>query len=118
MERFVDAFERFDLDQLVALLTGDARLTMPPEPIEFRGPRPIAGFLTEHLWGLDLRLVPIRANGQPGLVVYHADPSTPIWRASSLVVLGLRGEQICRITRFAALGLVARFGLPRTMPRD
>src|SRR5579863_7995980 len=43
VERFVDAFERFDLDRLVALLTGDARLTMPPEPIEFRGPRPIAG---------------------------------------------------------------------------
>jgi hypothetical protein len=34
------------------------------------------------------------------------------------VVLTLRGEQVCGVTRFAALGLVARFGLPRTLPRD
>ena len=118
VERFVDAFDRFDLDRLVALLTDDARLTMPPEPIEFRGPLPIAGFLQEHLWGQELKLVPTRANNQPALVAYHADPCAPIWRASSLVVLTLRGEQVCGVTRFAALGLVARFGLPRTLPRD
>ena len=79
---------------------------------------PIAGFLQEHLWGQELKLVPTRANNQPALVVYHADPCAPIWRASSLVVLTLRGEQVCGVTRFAALGLVARFGLPRTLPRD
>ncbi|MFJ9153433.1 sigma factor-like helix-turn-helix DNA-binding protein [Streptomyces sp. NPDC102270] len=45
VDRFVDALEHFDLDRLVALLTQDARLTMPPEPFEFRGPRAIAGFL-------------------------------------------------------------------------
>ncbi len=111
-------FERFDLDRLVALLTDDARLTMPPEPIEFRGPLPIAGFLQEHLWGLELKLVPTRANNQPALVTYHADPCAPIWRASSLVVLSLRGEQVCGITRFAALGHLARFGLPRTLRQD
>jgi RNA polymerase sigma-70 factor (TIGR02960 family) len=118
VERFVDAFERFDLDRLVALLTDDARLTMPPEPVEFRGPVPIADFLREHLWGQELKLVPTRANNQPALVAYHADPCAPIWRASSLVVLSLRGEQVCGITRFAALCLVGRFGLPRTLPRD
>ena len=118
VERFVDAFERFDLDRLVALLTDDARLTMPPEPIEFRGPLPIAGFLRDHLWGLELKLVPTRANNQPALVTYHADPCAPIWRASSLVVLSLRGEQVCGITRFAALGHLARFGLPRTLRQD
>src|SRR5262250_182222 len=63
VERFVDAFERFDLGQLVALLTDDARLVMPPEPIEFRGPRVVAGFLKEHLWGDEVKLVPTRANG-------------------------------------------------------
>ena len=49
VERFVDAFERFDLDRLVALLTDDARLTMPPEAVEFRGLAAIAGFLESHL---------------------------------------------------------------------
>src|SRR5262249_51614022 len=38
VERFVDAFERFDVDELVAVLADDARLAMPPEPFEFRGP--------------------------------------------------------------------------------
>jgi RNA polymerase sigma-70 factor (TIGR02960 family) len=121
VERFVDAFERYDLDRLVALLTGDARLTMPPEPIEFRGPQAITGYLQSHLppfWGQEVKFLPTRANNQPALVLYLPDPCAPIWRASSLVVLTLRGEQVCGITRFGALGLVARFGLPRTLPRD
>jgi RNA polymerase sigma-70 factor (ECF subfamily) len=116
VERFVDAFERFDLDQLVVLLTGDARLTMPPEPAEFRGPQAIAGYL-EHLRGQELKFVPTRANDQPALAYYLADPCAPIWRASGLVVLTLRGNRVCAITRFGSLGLLGRFGLPRTLPR-
>ena len=119
VERFVDAFERFDLDRLLALLTEDARLTMPPEPVEFRGPQAIAGFLREsHIWGQEHKLIPTRANGQPALVFYLADPCAPIWRASSFVVLTLRGNQVSVITRFGDRGLLARFGLPRTLPRD
>ena len=118
VERFVDAFERFDLDRLVALLTQDARLTMPPEPAEFRGPPAIARFLDFHFRGQQFKIVPTRANDQPAIVVYLADPRAPIWRASSLVVLTLRGNQICAITRFGDRALLARFGRPRTLPRD
>jgi hypothetical protein len=118
VERFVDAFERFDLDRLVALLTGDARLTMPPEPVEFRGPLAIAGFFESHLWGAELKLVSTRANDQPALALYLADPCAPIWRVSSLAVLTLRGNRVCAITRFGDRALFARFGLPRTLPRD
>jgi RNA polymerase sigma-70 factor (TIGR02960 family) len=118
VERFVDAFERFDLDRLVALLTEDVRLTMPPEPTEFRGALDVTGYLREHLRGQELKLVPTRANHQPALVVYLADPCAPIWRASSLVVLALREDRVCAITRFAPSGLLALFGLPRTLPRD
>ena len=118
VERFVDAFERFDLDQLVTLLTEDARLTMPPEPVEFRGPLAIAGYLRAHLGGQDVKLVPTRANNQPALALYLSDPCAPIWRVSSLVVLTLRGSRVCMITRFGDRGIFARFGLPRTLPRD
>jgi RNA polymerase sigma-70 factor (TIGR02960 family) len=118
VDRFVSAFERFDLDELVALLTDDARLTMPPEPAEHLGPRPIAGFLVGSHRGQDVRLLPTRANGQPALVLYLPDPSAPIWRASGLIVLTLRGNQIRALTRFGNLGLLARFGFPRTLPRD
>ena len=116
VERFVDAFERFDLDQLVTLLTEDARLTMPPEPFEIQGPLAITGFLREHLQ--EAKIIPTRANHQPALAFYYADPRAPIWRASSLVVLTLRGDRVSVITRFSDRGLLARFGLPRTLPRD
>src|SRR6516165_1622364 len=89
VDRFVDAFERGDLNRLVALLTEDARLTMPPEPVEFRGPRAIAGFLEFHFRGQEFKIVSTRANDQPAIVVYLADPCAPIWRASSPVVLTL-----------------------------
>jgi RNA polymerase sigma-70 factor (TIGR02960 family) len=116
VDRFVSAFERFDLDELVALLTADARLTMPPEPAEHRGPQDIAGFLLASHAGLDLKFLPTRANGQPALVLYLRDPSAPVWRASCLVVLTLRGGRIGGLTRFGNLGLLARFGFPRLLP--
>jgi RNA polymerase sigma-70 factor (TIGR02960 family) len=68
VDRFVSAFQRFDLEELVALLTDDARLTMPPQPAEYRGPEPIARFLTSHQ-RQELKLLPARANGQPALVL-------------------------------------------------
>ena len=117
--RFVDALERFDLDQLVALLTEDARFTMPPEPVEFRGPAEIAGFFRQlPFWGEDLKVVLTRANNQPAVVYYLPDPCAPIWRAGSIVVLALRGDQVCTLTRFGDHGLLGRFGLPRTLPRQ
>jgi RNA polymerase sigma-70 factor (TIGR02960 family) len=118
VDRFVSAFERFDLEELVSILTDDARLTMPPEPVEHRGSRPIAGFLIEIHAGQDLKLLPARANSQPALVLYLPDPNAPIWRACGFIVLTLRGNQIHALTRFTDLGIIARFGFPRTLPRD
>lgn len=119
VDRFVDALQHFDVGRLVALLTTDARLAMPPEPVEFRGPRAIAGFLGgRSFWGQELKIVRTRANGQPALVYYLPDPCAPLWRAGSLTVLTLRGEQVSALTRFGDHGLLARFGLPRTLPRE
>jgi RNA polymerase sigma-70 factor (ECF subfamily) len=70
------------------------------------------------IWGRELKFIPTRANNQPALVLYLADPRAPLWRASSLVVITLRGGQVSTLTRFGDLGLLARFGLPRTLPRD
>lgn len=47
---------------------------MRPEPVEFRGPLPIAGYL----WGQELKLVPTRANSQPALALYLPDPCAPL----------------------------------------
>ena len=119
VDRFVDALEHFDLDGLVALLTDDARLTMPPESREFRGPQAIAGFLGgRSVLGPELKVVRTRANDQPAFVYYVPDPCAPIWRVGSIMVLTLRGGRVSAVTRFGDVGLLARFGLPRTMPRE
>ena len=117
--RFVDALEHFDLDRLVALLTEDARFTMPPEPVEFRGPQAIEGFFRRlPFWGEELKVVLTRANNQPAMVYYLPDPCAPIWRAGSIMVLALQGDRVCALTRFGDHGLLARFGFPRTLARD
>jgi RNA polymerase sigma-70 factor (TIGR02960 family) len=118
VERFVEAFERGDLDQVVALLTEDAKLAMPPEPFECHGPRAIAEFLQGRgFWGPGLTLVPTRANQQPafGYLPYLPDPTSSVPRASGLMVLTLSRDHISMLTRFGGKGTLARFGLPRTL---
>jgi RNA polymerase sigma-70 factor (TIGR02960 family) len=117
--RFIDALEHFDLDQLVAVLTQDVRLTMPPEPVEFQGAGAVAGFLRElPFWGQELKIILTRANNQPAFVYYVPDPCAPIWRAGSIMVLTMQGNRISGLTRFGDHGLLGRFGFPRTLPRD
>ena len=118
VDRFVSAFQRFDVQELVSLLTADARVTMPPQPFAHEGPEQIARFLVGAHRGLEMKFVLARANGQPAFVLYLPDPQAPIWRASGLIVLTLRGEQIQALTRFGDLSILARFGYPRTLPRD
>jgi RNA polymerase sigma-70 factor (TIGR02960 family) len=115
--RFADAFEAADTERLVALLTDDARLTMPPEPLEYQGHAAIAEFFqTRTWWGTRAAwLVPTRANNQPAFGYYLADPHAPIAHAHSLVVLTLASDKICAITRFGDNSLLPHFGLPRTL---
>jgi RNA polymerase sigma-70 factor (TIGR02960 family) len=115
--RFVDAFEAADIDQLVGLLTDDAWMTMPPEPLEYQGPAAIAEFyLSRTWWGVrPVKLVPTRANGQPAFGYYLQDAHTPIAHANGLVVLTLTEDKVSAITRFGDNGLFPHFGLPRTL---
>jgi RNA polymerase sigma-70 factor (TIGR02960 family) len=115
--RFVDAFEQGDIDAVVALLTDDARLTMPPEPFEFLGPLAIAEFFrSQGMWGRVAKVVHTRANNQPALGYYRPDPHCGLYRVVGLLVLGVSDDGIAAITRFGDRGLLARFGLPRTLP--
>jgi RNA polymerase sigma-70 factor (ECF subfamily) len=116
-DRFVDSFQQGDLEGVIALLSDDARFTMPPEPFEFRGPRVIAEYFhSRGFLGQDLKLVPTRANSQPAFGYYFPDPNANVHRASGLLVLTVRAEQISVITRFGDRSLLALFGLPRTVP--
>ena len=52
------------------------------------------------------------------LATASTEEMTPIWRFVGIMVLTLRGSQVSALTRFGDVGLLARFGLPRTMPRE
>jgi RNA polymerase sigma-70 factor (ECF subfamily) len=114
VERFVDALQRGELDQVVALLTDDVRMTMPPEPFEFRGPRDVAEFLGR-MWGEDVRVVPTRANNCPAFGYYRRDPHADVHRAGGLFVVSVSGDRVFSLTRFGDKSLFATFGLPRTI---
>jgi RNA polymerase sigma-70 factor (TIGR02960 family) len=107
--RFSDALEAGDTAALVALLTDDAHLTMPPLPLEYLGHAAIAAFLDyrAEIRGAPLEVRPTRANGQPAFGCYlHS-------RAWGFMALTLSGQQIAAITFFSDPSLVGRFGLPR-----
>jgi RNA polymerase sigma-70 factor (ECF subfamily) len=118
VERLAAAFELNDVDGMVALLSEDVRLSMPPLPLEYQGRPLTAEFFATVAFrnGRRYRLVPTRANGgQPAFGVYLRDPRSAVAHAFGLLVLGLRGGQIDVITRFET-ECMARFGLPRTLP--
>jgi RNA polymerase sigma-70 factor (TIGR02960 family) len=116
--RFADAVESGDVDGVVSLLTDDALLTMPPQPLEYQGHEAIAAFLRHRaeLRGAALRVVPTRANTQPAFGCYLPDPHAAIARPYGMIVVMLAGDAIAAITWFSDTGVFRHFGLPRTLP--
>jgi RNA polymerase sigma-70 factor (TIGR02960 family) len=115
--RFADAVECGDVDEMVALLTDDAWVTMPPQPLEYQGHQAVAAILrhVEELHGAPLRVVPTRANTQPAFGCYLPEPQTAIAHAYGLMVLTLEGDRISAITWFGDNSVFPHFGLPRTL---
>ncbi len=113
--KFVSAYESADLDALVALLTNDVFISMPPMPLEYEGRDIVARFCAS-LFGAGRRfeLVPTRANGQPAFGAYLRAP-TGTRHGTGLFVLTLTGDRICAMTRFEN-SVLPWFGLPRSLP--
>ncbi|WP_239151705.1 sigma-70 family RNA polymerase sigma factor [Virgisporangium aurantiacum] len=114
-DRFAVAVEDGDVDAMVALLTDDAWLTMPPAPIEYQGHAAIAGFM-RHIGFRDgnrrYRLLSTRANGQPAFGAYISDGGEPTFRAHGIMVLTVAGDRLSAVTRFVSDGVLPHFGLP------
>jgi RNA polymerase sigma-70 factor (TIGR02960 family) len=113
--KFVRAWESADLDALVALLTDDVFISMPPMPFEYEGREVVARFCVG-LFGAGRRfdLVPTRANGQPAFGAYLRAPNG-ISHGVGLYVLTLADDRICAMTRFDN-SVLPWFGLPRSLP--
>ena len=116
IEAYVDAFSSHDITKLVAILSEDVWLKMPPQPFEYHGLEAALGFFRSvvHQTDRTVRLVHTRANGCPASGIYAHDPATDTWRATGLLVLVLAGDRICEITRFE-VGVMGSFGLPRIL---
>jgi RNA polymerase sigma-70 factor (TIGR02960 family) len=113
--KFVRAWESANLDALVALLTEDAYVSMPPMPFEYEGRDLVARFCASIFSaGRRFDLVPTRANGQPAFGAYLRAPNG-ISRGVGLYVLTLTGDRICAMTRFENT-VLPWFGLPRSFP--
>jgi RNA polymerase sigma-70 factor (ECF subfamily) len=118
--RFTEAFSNDDIDGVVALLTDDAKITMPPEPLEYEGRDAIRAFLLNRIPtprpAGTVRIVPTRANGQPAFGYYVRDAQCGIVRCNGIFVLTIAQDGIAAITRFGDTGLLPHFGLPRSLP--
>jgi RNA polymerase sigma-70 factor (ECF subfamily) len=114
--RYVRAYDSGHIDTLVALLTADASISMPPIPLEYHGRDAVARFLASvSRQGRRFDLVAARANGQLAFGVYLRGPTGGVRRGTGLDVLTLAGDRICALTRFAD-SVLPSFGLPRSLP--
>jgi RNA polymerase sigma-70 factor (TIGR02960 family) len=113
--KFVSAYESADVDALVALLTDDVFMSMPPLPLEYEGRDVVARFCASIFRaGRRFDLVATRANGQPAFGAYLCAPDG-IRHGTGLIVVGLAGDRICALTRFEN-SVLPWFGLPRSLP--
>ena len=115
--RFVEAYEAADVGAVVALLTDDVFISMPPMPFEYEGRDAGSRFFAAILGsGRRFRLVPTRANGQPALGAYVLGPDG-INYGAGLFVLTLAHDGICAASRFENT-VFPFFGLPRSLPAE
>jgi RNA polymerase sigma-70 factor (ECF subfamily) len=114
VDRFADAFERYDIDELVTLLHDDAVHNMPPYELWLEGPADIREFMLGP--GIDCRgsrLVPLTANGSPAFGQYKPGGPNGSYEPWALHVLELSGDRIAGITYFLDTDvLFPLFGLP------
>ena len=105
------------MKDLVALLTENVLLTMPPIPLVYQGRERVSQFLAAFVFapGNSFRLVPVRANGEPAAGIYLRGPAGQVSHANGVMVFTPAGRKICAITRFDT-AVLELFGLPATLP--
>ncbi|HEX2061211.1 MAG TPA: sigma-70 family RNA polymerase sigma factor [Thermoanaerobaculia bacterium] len=117
LDRYVDAFQRYDVDGLVSLMREDATFSMPPYTLWLQGPDSVRGWLTGP--GAECRgsrLVPVAACASPAFAQYRRGEVEGTYRAWGLIVLELDGDRIASWNSFLDTEtLFPMFGLPLTM---
>jgi RNA polymerase sigma-70 factor, ECF subfamily len=111
VERYVAAWERRDVDALVAVLAEDVTFAMPPYPHWWRGRDDVIEAVVRS--GLpEVRKLRTEANGQPAVAWYVRETPGRPYVAASIEVLSFDGERVSAIVAFVSKRLFPRFGLP------
>jgi RNA polymerase sigma-70 factor (ECF subfamily) len=122
LDRYVEAWHRADVDDLVKLLVEDALLAMPPTPSWFAGRQSLARVFSTVAFapGQGWKLVATGSNLQPAFVFYGFDPEGGSYRAAGVQVITLRpsgdGPRVAEIIAFMQPELARRFRHPPTLP--
>jgi RNA polymerase sigma-70 factor (ECF subfamily) len=112
LSQYVDAFERYDVAQLVTLLKDDVVFNMPPFELWLQGPDDVAKWMLGPGIGCkDAKLLTTSANGCPAVAIYKPDEDG-VWRPFNLAVLEIENGEITLITNFLYPELFPAFGLP------
>jgi RNA polymerase sigma-70 factor, ECF subfamily len=111
---YIDAFQRYDVDALVALLHEDVIIAMPPFELWLQGVVDARRFLASMADAGNDCVVPIAANGQPAVAVWRPDPATGTLEAYALMVLEVTGDKIASIHAFLDPVIFSAFGLLTT----
>jgi RNA polymerase sigma-70 factor (ECF subfamily) len=115
LARYVDAFERYDIDAFVSLLHEDATQNMPPYEMWLAGREDIGAWMLGPGIGCrGSRLLPVTANGVPAFAHYKPGPSDRLmpW---ALQVLEIRNGRVAAISSFLDTRLFQHFGLPESL---
>jgi RNA polymerase sigma-70 factor, ECF subfamily len=115
LTRYVDAFERYDVAQLVTLLKDDVVFNMPPFELWLQGPDDVAKWMLGPGIGCkDAKIIVTNANGCPAVAIYK--PSEPgVWAPFNLAVLEFGDGEIAGIHNFLYPELFPAFGLPEQL---
>jgi RNA polymerase sigma-70 factor, ECF subfamily len=116
LDRYVDAFERYDVDALVSMLRHDATFSMPPYTLWLQGPDVVREWLLGPGSGCrGSRLIPVRASGSPAFAQYRPGDVEGEHKAWAVIVLELAGDSIAGWNAFLDVEtLFPLFGLPLT----
>jgi RNA polymerase sigma-70 factor (ECF subfamily) len=114
--RYLTAWEAGDVEAIVAMLTDDAKYSMPPLPMWFQGREGIRGFLVDGPLRDRWRFLPAQANGQLAFGTYLWDESAGQYVPGGLDVLTIRDGRVAEVVAFLTADLT-RFGLPPGLRR-
>ena len=118
LDRYIAAFEAYDIDKLVEMFTEEAVWEMPPFDGWYQSPQAIRTLIHTQCPAEgpgDMRLIPTTANGQPAAGLYMRNKQTGVHEAFQFHVIDVRADAVSHVVAFGDSALFEKFGLPASL---